>query len=93
MVQCSMKKFVYKIFFVLLLSFFSISKVKAFSYYSVSTQKFDTTLLADIEKTYATPQKIFVTQIGTKSKEPRDWQRLKKYVFRHRGVRLHCERR
>lgn len=69
MVQCSMKKFAYKIFFVLLLSFFSISKVKAFSYYSVSTQKFDTTLLADIEKTYATPQKIFVTQIGTKSKE------------------------
>ena len=64
-----MKKFAYKIFFVLLLSFFSISKVKAFSYYSVSTQKFDTTLLADIEKTYATPQKIFVTQIGTKSKE------------------------
>lgn len=64
-----MKNLVYTIISVLILSLFTLGKVQAFSYYSVSTQKFDTTLLADIEKTYATPQKILITQIGTKSKE------------------------
>lgn len=64
-----MKNFVYAIFITLIISLFSISEVKAFSYYSVSTQKFDTSLLENSAKTYSTPQKIFVSQVTTKSKE------------------------
>ncbi|HQA98925.1 MAG TPA: hypothetical protein PLG10_01690 [Candidatus Dojkabacteria bacterium] len=43
--------------------------VIAFSSYSTETQKFDTSLTDQSTTVYTTPQKIYVTQISTRSKE------------------------
>lgn len=66
--------------------------VRAFSFYSVSSQKFDSSLIELTSQEYSQPDKIFVTQIGTKAKSlTRDPAKWVKSLFYYSITRLNLK--
>lgn len=81
MIQLAMNKNLPKYFFSIILSFLLIlslrSNILAFSFYSTSTQKFDTSLLEETAVNYTNPEKIYVSQVSTTTatltRNPAQW--------------------
>jgi len=70
----------------------TVCTVNAFSSYSVSSQKFDSSLVELASQEYSQPDKIFVTQIGTKAKSlARDPSKWVKSLFYYSITRLHLK--
>lgn len=68
------------------------SVVDAFSFYSVTSQKFDTSLLDKTSQTYSEPNKILVTPVNTVSpalsRDPAKWVR---FLYYYSITRLHLK--
>lgn len=69
----------------MLFAFLSIGSVYAFSSYSTSTQKFDASLTDQSTTVYTTPQKMYITQVSTQSREiarnPSLWVKTLYYYY------------
>ncbi len=84
-----MKKFLLPIFLVIVVLLLP-SMVDAFSFYSVSSQKFDTSLLDSSNQTYSEPNKILITPVNTVSQSlSRDPAKWVKFLYYYSITRLH----